>query len=77
MSTVTTTRPLSNREVAERLDVHFTTVSRLRRGERDPSTDLIRRICDEFAVDRRDLIEAMVDKRLAGFLTTVFVTDDV
>lgn len=49
---------LTNQEVAERLDLAHSTVSRIRRGDRATSVEVIHRISQEFGVPTDELVAA-------------------
>jgi transcriptional regulator with XRE-family HTH domain len=55
-------------EFAERVGIHFTTASRLRNGQRVPSTALLARIAREFDIKGEDLLTMIqtVDETLPG-----------
>ena len=65
----TLARMASNSEVARRLEVNHSTVSRLRSGERSPSLELFFRICRVYQLDadsERKLLRASQDPKRSG-----------
>lgn len=71
----------NNSEVARRLDVNHSTVSRLRSGERSPSLELFHRICQVYKLDaasERKLLRASLDPKRSGrTYTRLFETGKV
>lgn len=60
--------PRSNQTVASELGIHFTTVSRLRSGQRTPSLTLMQKISKTYDVPMDRLVQA----KLRGQFSAVF-----
>lgn len=59
----------SNAEVAKELGIHFTTVSRLRSGQRQPSLVLIQKIAGTYGASVDRLIKAKLKGDFADAFT--------
>lgn len=58
----------SNQQVAQTLGIHYTTVSRLRSGQRTPSLQLMKQISTTYGVSMDRLVKA----KLAGSFHELF-----
>jgi transcriptional regulator with XRE-family HTH domain len=61
-----TERGLAQKELARLADINNSTLSRLESGDRGVSRDVLDRLCDVLALDRRERLAVLV---AAGFLT--------